>query len=401
MAKTIAVVSGSRAEYGLLQPVLRALRQDPSFQLQLLVTGMHLAPEFGYTVRDIEADGWHIDARIETQLASDSGVGTAKSVGLGVMGFAEVLQRLQPDLLMILGDRFEIFAAAQAALFLNIPVAHIAGGDTTEGAQDEAVRHSITKLSHLHFTTNDSARARVVQLGEDPARVFAVGSPGVDQLLSLQLLDRKALATQLNLVFGRRNLLITLHPATLAEQSAQSQCRQLLAALDQLEPDTTLIFTRANADQQGRAINALIEHYVTARPQAYLFDSLGQLRYSSLMALADAVVGNSSSGLYEAPSLYTPTVDIGERQRGRLRAESVVHCEAKATAIVAAIQAAYELDCGGVINPYGDGRAAPRILEALQRSAQARGGWRGLLQKRFFSTESPRHAQPHACADHR
>lgn len=375
----ICVVTGSRAEYGLLEPVLELLAADPELSLQLVVTGMHLSPEFGRTESVITSDGYEIDARVEMLLSSDSSVGVAKSLGLGIIGFADVFDRLDPDLLMVLGDRFEMFAAAQAALLANIPIAHVAGGDSTEGAVDEAIRHSVTKMSHIHLVTNEVAYRRVVQMGEPVNRVHQVGSPGLDNLKRLALLGRDALSSELGIPFRRRNVLVTYHPVTLEPGGSEAQFVELLEALERLGDDYGLWFTRANADAGGRALNERLDRWLVGRENAKAFTSLGQLRYLSLMSVVDVVVGNSSSGLYEAPSLHRPTVDIGSRQRGRLAAASVVRCEPQRTEIVDAITRALQLDCRSVVNPYGDGRSATRILEVLK--AHLRDD--DLLQKSF------------------
>lgn len=381
MAKRkICVVSGSRADYGLLYWPMKEIQADPDLQLQLIVTGMHLAPEFGLTFQVIEADGFVIDAKVDIQLSSDTPVGVAKSIGLGVIGLAEALDRMQPDLLLLLGDRYEILAAAQAALVARIPIAHIAGGDTTEGAFDEAIRHSITKMSHLHFVTNEIAARRVRQLGENPAHIFNVGSPGLDFIKRMSLLDRTELEGALDFQFKEKNLLVTFHPATLETQSAALQFQELLSALDQCGPGMGLIFTKPNADTDGRAIIHLIDRYVADRPNARAYDSLGQVRYLSVMSQIDAVVGNSSSGLYEAPSFRKPTINIGDRQKGRLQATSVINCAPETAAITAAISQALTANCDDAVNPYGDGNSSARIREHLKQLADPA----ALLKKHFF-----------------
>ena len=363
--RRICVVTGSRAEYGLLQPVMSALRSDERFDLQVVVTGMHLSPEFGYTVSVIEDDGYKIAEKVESLISGDTPAAIAKSIGLGVIGFADVFRRLTPEWLLILGDRFEVFAAAQAALVANIPIVHIAGGDTTEGAFDEAIRHSITKMAHLHFVTNQLSARRVRQLGEDPAAIHVVGSPGIDAIQQMKLIDRETLEKDLAICFKKRNLLITHHPVTLNPNGSVHELEALLSALDNFGDKIGLFFTKANADTSGRTVNRLVDDWVSTRSNAVVFASLGQLRYLSLMNEVDVVVGNSSSGLYEAPSLHTPTVNIGDRQRGRLSAASVIHCDPEPDAIFTAIQEAFKLDVSGVANPYGDGHATPRLIEAI------------------------------------
>jgi UDP-hydrolysing UDP-N-acetyl-D-glucosamine 2-epimerase len=384
MKQRICVVTGSRAEYGLLYWVLDELRDDPSVELQLVVTGMHLAPEFGRTVEEIVRDGFLIARRVDMLLASDTPGGIAKSIGLGVIGMSDAMEQLQPDIVLVLGDRYEILAAVQACLIHNIPVAHIAGGDVTEGAFDESIRHAITKMSHLHFVTNAQSAQRVRQLGEDPRRIHIVGSPGLDHLRRRPLLDRASLEVSLGAPLGERNLLITFHPVTLEPSESLAQFDELLAALDALDPGIVLWFTRPNADTGGRALAAALDAFVAARQnRARAHASLGQLRYLSLMAKVDAVVGNSSSGLYEAPSFGVPTVNIGDRQRGRLAAASVLHCAPTRDAIAEAIARAFALDCSNVVNPYGDGHAATRIVSSLRAMPPAS----ELLKKPFHLLE--------------
>ena len=381
MARRICVVTGSRAEYGLLHWVLHDLRDDPAFELQLVATGMHLAHAFGHTVDEIEHDGFAIDRKVEMLVAGDSPAAIARSIGLGVIGMTDALEQLRPEIVLVLGDRFEIFAAAQACLVQTIPLAHIAGGDTTEGATDEAMRHAITKMAHVHFATNAESAGRLRQLGEDPAQIHVVGSPGLDHLRRRPLLDRAALAQALGAPLGRRNLLVTFHPVTLDARGGLAEFDALVQALDAVDAETTLWCSRPNADTGGGAIAARLDAWAAQRPgRVRVFASLGQLRYLSLMAQVDAVVGNSSSGLYEAPSFGVPTVDIGERQRGRLAAASVLHCEATADAISAALARA--LATGrrrDIVNPYGDGDSARRIVDVLRRLPAPS----SLLQKTF------------------
>ena len=387
--RKICVVTGSRADYGLLSGIMQLIRSSEDFELQVVVTGMHLVAEFGHTYRVIEVDGFTIDAKVETLLAGDTPVGIAKSVGLGVIGCAEVLERLAPDLLLLLGDRFEIFAAAQAALFAGIPVAHIAGGDTTEGAFDEALRHSITKMSHLHFVTNDASFRRVCQLGEDPGSVHLAGSPGIDCIRSLELLGREDLAAALGVGFKEKNLLVAYHPETLGALDSAHGFQALLDALDELGDGVGIIFTMPNADPGGIRISLMIKEYVAGHGNSAAYASLGQLRFYSLIAQVDAVIGNSSSGLYEVPSFGKPSVNIGDRQKGRLRASSVIDCPAQKARIGDAIREALARDCRGTVNPYGDGNSSSRIMTVLRET----GDFRGLLKKRFFD-QSPAAAPP-------
>lgn len=371
MTRKICVVTGTRAEYGLLRGVMDAIQADPELTLQVVATGMHLSPEFGLTYREIEADGFVIDRKVEMLVSSDTPVGVAKSMGLGMIGFAEALAGLAPDMLVVLGDRFEIFAAAAAALVARVPIAHLHGGETTEGAFDEAFRHSITKMAHLHFVAAEPYRRRVIQLGEAPDRVFLVGGLGVDAIKRATLLGREALEDSFDFRFGPRNLLVTFHPATLDAVSPVAEMDELLAALADLR-DTHLIFTMPNADTGGRELIASVERFVASRPEtAKAFTSLGQRRYLSCLAQVDAVVGNSSSGLLEAPSFGIGTIDIGGRQRGRLKAPSVISCPPERAAIAAALGRVYAPDFQAllktVVNPYGDGGASEKIVAVLKR----------------------------------
>jgi UDP-N-acetylglucosamine 2-epimerase (non-hydrolysing)/GDP/UDP-N,N'-diacetylbacillosamine 2-epimerase (hydrolysing) len=384
MKHKVCVVTGSRADYGLLYFLMRYLQVDPKFDLSVVATGMHLSPEFGMTAKVIESDGFPLAAKIETLLSSDSGIGVAKATGLGILGFADTFQQLRPDLLIVLGDRFEIFAAVQAALFLRIPVAHIGGGDVTAGAFDESIRHSISKLSHLHFVTNQDAAIRLARMGESPDRIFDFGSPGLDHLLHTPLPSREQLESDLDFKFRKRNLLVTFHPVTLDPVSSQMQIRALLRALSQRCPEDGIIFTLPNADTEGRALIDEIRRFVAERDNVRLVASLGQQRYLATLALADVVVGNSSSGLYEAPSLRTPTVNIGRRQDGRLRAASVFDCEPNADAIHDAIDRALAFGRQEVVNPYQKGDCARSILDELRKVED----FQSLIMKPF-SVQAP------------
>jgi UDP-hydrolysing UDP-N-acetyl-D-glucosamine 2-epimerase len=376
--RKICVVTGSRAEFGLLSSLLRGIEDDPDLSLQLVVTGMHLSPEFGSTYREIESDGFRIDAKVETLLSGDSSVSVAKSMGLGLIGFADAFERLQPDLLILPGDRYEILAAAQAALVMRLPIAHLFGGDTTEGAFDEAIRHCITKMSHIHLVTNIESAARVRQLGEAPDMIHTVGTPAIDQIKSLSLMDRETLAADLDFEFRAKNLVVTFHPVTLATQSSVEQLNELLAALAALD-DVGIVITKPNADPAGRALIDILETFAKERKSIKIHGSLGHLRYLSMLAQVDAVVGNSSSGLYEAPSFDIPTVNIGDRQKGRLQATSVFDCEADADDILRTLRTALETDCTGTQNPYGDGKAIPRIISLLKSVELSD----GMLAKKF------------------
>lgn len=366
----ICIATGTRAEYGLLKPLMDEIQNQPGWHLQLLVTGAHLSPEFGLTVRQIIQDQMPIGAQVEMLLSSDTPEGIVKSMGLGMIGYAGAFEKIGPDLLIILGDRYEMMAVATAALIYKIPIAHIHGGEVTEGAYDDAIRHSITKMSYLHFATTEAYRERIIQLGEAPERVFNVGAPGLDNIKKLPLLSREALEQELNIRFHKQVFLITYHPTTLGNSNSATQFQSLLDALECIE-DTTLIFTKANADTDGRVINELIDDYAKKNSNHVLaYTSMGQLRYLSAMKHATLVLGNSSSGIIEAPAFRVPTVNIGDRQKGRIRAASIIDCDNDPEAIKAAIQKAISDEFGQKItvmkNPYGDGTTAQKIVAALQ-----------------------------------
>jgi GDP/UDP-N,N'-diacetylbacillosamine 2-epimerase (hydrolysing) len=366
--RRICVVTGTRAEYGLLRWVMEGIQDREGLELKVVATGAHLSPQFGLTYREIESDGFVIDRRVEMLLNSDSPTGVTKSIGLGLVGFADVLRELQPDLMVLLGDRFEVFAAAAAAMVACVPIAHLSGGESTEGAFDEAIRHSISKMSHLHFVAAEEYRRRVIQLGEHPDRVFNVGGLGVEAILRLDLLDREELERSLRFELAPRNLLITFHPVTLEVGTASRQMGELLAALETLT-GTHLIFTMPNADTGGRELFELVQRFVDSHPQARAYTSLGQLRYLSCIKHVDGVVGNSSSGLAEVPSFKKGTVNIGDRQSGRLKAASVIDCDPNKNAIVRALDRLFSADfrdaLEATVNPYGEGRASERIVDVL------------------------------------
>jgi UDP-hydrolysing UDP-N-acetyl-D-glucosamine 2-epimerase len=376
----IAVVSGARADYGLVRPVLRAIADEPGWDLQVLVTAAHLAPEFGLTIRQIEEDGFPIGARVESLLSSDTGVGAATSVGVGTIGCAQALERIGPDLVMLVGDRFEQLAAAQAALLIGLPIAHLFGGDLTEGAFDDAIRHAITKLAHLHFVSNSAAQQRVIQLGEQPDRVFLVGSPAIDEMLTGPLLDRDALESELGIELGDKTALVTFHPATLDDGQATDQLDEVLGAVAEVEDPLTVIITRANADPQGRAINRRIDEWLRHYPAWRAFDALGPRRFHSILRQVQVMVGNSSSGLYEAPTFNIPAVNVGDRQAGRLRATSVIDVAVQREAIRSAIHRALETTWSETVNPYGDGHATQQIMAVLRGISNPR----SLLRKQFY-----------------
>lgn len=362
----VCVVTGSRADFGLLAPVMRAVRSDDCLDLSILAVGSHFLDSHGRTIDEIEQAGFHADKAIDINF-DDSAEGIARAIGETVSRSTVALDSLKPNVVVLLGDRYEILSVALAATILRIPIAHIAGGDATLGAYDEGFRHALTKLSHVHFTTNANATARVRQLGEEPWRIHQVGSPGIDGLAQAKLLSKAELEDELSWNFWPRNLLVTLHPTTLQPSVGVKQARALVDALKGLAGDVGVVITGANADSEGAEVNAVLQEYCSLNAtRALHVTSLGSLRYWSMIAQVDAVVGNSSSGLYEAPSLGTPTVDIGLRQTGRPRASSVIHCNADSESIVQGINEALSIGRMNVTNPYGDGNAAEGIVSVLR-----------------------------------
>ncbi|MGL5109607.1 MAG: UDP-N-acetylglucosamine 2-epimerase [Vibrio ordalii] len=368
--KKVAVFTATRAEYGLLFWLLKDLQMDPDLKLQLLVSGMHLSPEFGETYQQIEQDGFQIDEKIEILLSSDSAVGTAKSMGLGVLGFADALARLNPDILVILGDRFEALAAAQSAMILRIPVLHLHGGEITQGAYDDAIRHAITKLSYLHGTSTEAYRQRVIQLGEAPDRVKNIGAIGLDHLKRGQFMDMDELSASLGFPLKTPYFLVTYHPVTLGKEAPEASFQALLDALDAY-PEHHVILTYPNADDGGRRIIPMLEAYAAAnRQRIFAIPSLGQVRYLSAVKHASAVIGNSSSGIIEVPAFDVPTVNIGVRQQGRLAAKSVLHCKATqmdiGQAIESAVTKSYKSDNEVIDNPYGQGDSSEQVIAMIK-----------------------------------
>ena len=381
--RKICIITGTRAEYGLLYWLMKEIQEDSELEFQIIATGMHLSPEFGLTYRQIEKDGFKIDKKIEMLLSSDTPVGISKSMGLGMIGFAEAYADLKPDVIVLLGDRFEIFSAAASAMIARIPIAHLHGGETTEGAFDEAIRHSITKMSHLHLTAAEEYRRRVTQLGELPNRVFNVGGLGTDNIRRLKLMSREEFEDSINFKLGSKNLLITFHPVTLEHTTAGDQFRNLLNALDELQ-DTKFIFTKPNADTEGRLIIKMIDDYVFGNShKAIAFVSLGQLRYLSALKFVDACVGNSSSGLAEAPTFKIGTINIGDRQRGRIKADSIIDCEPSKGSILTVIRKLYSKEfhdkLKNVKNPYGEGGASKKIKEVIKERDLS-----DILKKEFY-----------------
>jgi GDP/UDP-N,N'-diacetylbacillosamine 2-epimerase (hydrolysing) len=383
--KKICIVTGTRAEYGLLRPLIEKINNDEEMELQLIATGTHLSSEFGMTYKEIEEDGFYITQKVETLLSSDSFVGISKSMGLGMISFSECFARLQPDLVLVLGDRYEIFSLAAAAYVARIPIAHLHGGETTEGAFDEAFRHSITKMSYLHFTSAEEYKNRVIQLGEDPSRVFNVGAIGIENIKTMNLLTKEELENSINFKFGEKTVLVTYHPVTLENNTSESQFADVLDALNQLK-DLKIIFTKTNSDTDGRIINNMIDDYVIKNSErAISFTSMGSKRYLSAMKYVDAVIGNSSSGIIEAPYFKVPTVNIGDRQKGRMQAESIIHCKNEKEDIVIGIQkgisAEFKSRLKEMESPYGNGDVSHKIIYFIKEEFK-----KGInLKKNFYN----------------
>lgn len=384
MKRKICVVTGTRAEYGLLFWVIKDLLESEHFKLQLVVTGMHLSPEFGLTYKQIEQDGFKIDKKIEIILSSDTEIGISKSIGLGMISFSEAFAELKPDIVLLLGDRFEIFAAATAAMIARIPIAHCHGGEATEGLIDESIRHSITKMSQLHFVSTEEYKNRVIQLGEQPNRVFNVGALGIENINKLKLLDKESFEKSINFNLGKRNVLITFHPVTLDNKSAKVQFNELLSALQELK-DVKLIFTKPNADTDGRVIIKMIDEFVALDSKNRVsFISLGQLRYLSAIQFIDAVIGNSSSGIIEVPSFKRPTINIGDRQKGRVMGKTIVNCNPEKQSINFAIEkvfsASFKESLYHEANPYGVDNSSEKIISILKES-----DFSNLIKKEFYN----------------
>jgi GDP/UDP-N,N'-diacetylbacillosamine 2-epimerase (hydrolysing) len=383
--RRICVVTGNRADYGLLRWLMHDVAADASLRLQVVATGMHLWPDAGSTYREIEGDGFHIDGRIPLPLGDDSAAGVAASLGTATIGFATAFRDLAPDLVVVLGDRFEILAAAAAALIARIPVAHLHGGERSEGAFDDSIRHAVTKMSHLHFVAAPEFRDRVVQLGEEPSRVFVVGALGLDAIARATLLSRAELESSLGFALGRRNLVVTFHPPTL-DADGDKQFNEVLAALDTVD-DTTIVMTMPNTDTGGIRLWQQAKAFAAGKAHVHLVESLGSRRYLSLLALVDGVVGNSSSALIEAPAFRIGSVNIGSRQRGRLKAASVIDCPAERGAIADAIARLYSTEfrsaLASMTNPYGTPGASARIVEILRTVAVG-----DLIHKTFFDLGS-------------
>lgn len=381
--RKICVVTGTRAEYGLLYWLMKEIQADSDLELQVVVTGMHLSPEFGLTYKVIEDDGFRIDVKVEMLLSSDTPVGIGKSIGLATIGFTDAIDRLDPDIIVLLGDRFEILAAAQAALVARKVVAHIHGGETTEGVIDEAIRHAVTKMAQLHFVAAEPYRQRVIQLGECPERVFNFGAVGLDNVRNLKLLGRQELEHAINFSLGEKSFLVTYHPVTLCNDSPEIPMRELLKALDRF-PEARIIITKPNADTNDRVICRMIDEWAASQSgRIFVATSLGQLRYLSAIRHVNAVIGNSSSGLTEVPTFKKPTINIGVRQAGRLKAASVIDCDEESVSIEDAINRAlsrpFQESLAAVVSPYGDDNASVRIKTVLKNTVLD-----GLLMKKFY-----------------
>lgn len=382
--RKICVITGTRAEYGLLYWTIKSLQEDENVDLSICVTGMHLSPEFGLTYKKIIEDGFHINEKVETLLSSDTSVGIAKSIGLGVISFSEVFERLQPDLIVVLGDRFEIFAACSAAMVSKIPIAHCHGGEATEGLIDEAIRHSITKMSQIHFTSTEEYKKRVIQLGEQPKNVYNVGALGIENINKLKLLDKNEFEKSINFILNKVNFLVTFHPVTLDNSTAEEQFNELLSALDGFE-NVAIIFTKPNSDTEGRIIIQMIDSYVSKnREKSISFTSMGQLRYLSAIQYMDVVIGNSSSGLIEVPTFKKPTLNVGDRQQGRIKAISVIDCAADKIEISKAIHLAMSEGFKEKIkysrNPYGEKNSSEEIVKILKNK-----NLENIIKKQFYN----------------
>ena len=382
--RKICVVTGTRAEYGLLYWTMKRIQDEPNAELQVIVTGMHLSPEFGNTYQTIENDGFTINRKIECLLSSDTGVGISKSIGLGIISFSEAYTELKPDIVLVLGDRFEIMGAATAAMICRIPLAHCHGGEATEGLIDESIRHSITKMAQIHFASTKEYRNRIIQLGEMPSNVYNVGGLGIENINKLDLLDREGFEKSINNKLKTNNYLVTFHPVTLDKNSAEAQFTALVNALDKLE-NSLIIFTKPNADNDGRIIIKLIDAFVSKNnDKAIAFTSLGQIRYLSAIPFMTAVVGNSSSGLLEVPSFRIPTVNIGDRQRGRIKADSVIDCDPTEVSIMKALDIAkskkFRNNIKDKVSPYGEINSSEIIFDKLINLSLD-----GILKKKFYN----------------
>lgn len=369
MKKKICILTATRAEYGLLSPIINKLIACKEFDVRIVATGAHLSPEFGLTYKEIETDGIPIDEKIEIILSADTPSSISKSMGIALINFADYFKRLKPDVLLVLGDRYETLAVCIAAMNERIPIAHLYGGETTEGAIDEAIRHAITKLSYLHFTSTEEYRNRVIQLGEHPSRVFCVGGIGIENILNQPLLSKEEFEDSIEYKLDKPYAMVTFHPVTLENNSSENQIKALLKVCSHYS-NMQFIFTKANADSDGRIINQIIDQYVSTHKNAIAFTSLGLIRYLSGLKYCEMVIGNSSSGLLEAPSFGIPTINIGDRQKGRTQATSIINCEPNENSIMQAIEMArsnnFKFIAKNTINPYGDGKTSEKILDVLK-----------------------------------
>ena len=369
MKKKISILTATRAEYGLLKPIIKKINLVDDFDVHVVVTGAHLSPEFGLTYKEVEQDGIVIDEKIEILLSADTPAAISKTMGLAMISFADYFKKLNPDLLVVLGDRYETLAVVTVAMNQRIPIAHLYGGETTEGAIDESIRHVITKMSYLHFTSTEECRNRVIQLGESPGRVFSVGAIGIENILNEKLLAKSELEDSLGFSLDKPYAVVTFHPVTLEDNKAKEQVTALLEACHSYQ-DFKFIFTKANADTGGRVVNEIIDDFVEKNDNMIAFTSMGMIRYLSTLKYCDMVIGNSSSGLIEAPSFGVPIINIGERQKGRLQADSVLNCEPIKESIEKAISLAltdkYKDKASKAINPYGDGNTSEKIVEIIK-----------------------------------
>lgn len=378
----IVAVTGGRADWSILAFPLQVLHDDPAFDLSIIATGQHLSESAGSSLMAVINTGIPVLHQIDIDLNDDTNLGIAKSTGMAVHKIAEALADIQPDMVLVLGDRYEILAACTAALLMQIPIIHLCGGDITEGAMDDAIRHAISKMAHIHFVTNEVSRERLIQMGENPEHIYNVGNPSLDLMKKTALMDRGALLEDVGLVEAEKAILVTCHPVTL-DPDPIADCRAMLQALSNF-PESAILCTGANADQGGQEINELLEQFAESHDNAVFIDNLGPRRYFSALAKFDVVVGNSSSGLYEAPSFQIPTVNIGERQKGRLRAQSVLDCSASPEKIVETIQKAWDLDCSDTKSPYGNGDSSEKICQCLKQVSNLE----IILRKKFFEIKS-------------
>lgn len=381
--KKICVVTGSRAEYGLLYWLIKEVEANKDLKLQLIVTGMHLSSEFGLTSKEIEKN-FKIDKKIDMKLSSDSSLDISKSMAIAQKYFAQAFNQLNPDIIVVVGDRYEIFSAVISAMIAKIPIAHIHGGEATEGAIDEAIRHCISKMSHLHFTAADEYSKRVIQLGENPSKVFKVGGLGIENIKKLDLLKREELEKSLNFKLNKKNILVTYHPVTLENSTSKKQFQELLNAINELE-DTNIIFTKSNSDMDGKIINKMIDKFSFKNShKAISITSMGQLNYLSALKQVDLIIGNSSSGLLEAPSFKIGTINIGDRQNGRIKAKSVIDCPPDKKNIKKSIKKIYSNNFQEILkkvkNPYDNGSASKKIVKILKTVKLD-----NILKKNFFN----------------